>query len=129
MLFSMRCVVSAAHNSDIALLCYAGKTIGQAVRFDTVRYGDGPEFKLGVPMVEEPSEEDIVLKEAEVQEQAALVRSLKEEQSLPNSSPAVVEAVKELLVRKEALVMLKAAVAFAMAGTAAEKEEDSLPVE
>ena len=80
-------------------------------------------------MVEEPSEEDIVLKEAEVLEQAALVRSLKEEQSLPNSSPAVVEAVKELLVRKEALVMLKAAVAFAMAGTAAEKEEDSLPVE
>ena len=49
MLFSMRYVVSAALYSDIALLFYAGKTIGQAVRFDTVKYGDGPEFKLGVP--------------------------------------------------------------------------------
>ncbi|GAB4816513.1 hypothetical protein N2152v2_003559 [Parachlorella kessleri] len=86
----------------------SGDLKGQAVVIPEWEYEDGTRGGVGGPAGSAPpTPEDIQAAEAAVQEQAAAVRQLKEDQGLTNADDAVKAAVAELLARKEKLEHLK----------------------
>ncbi|KAL4431366.1 hypothetical protein ABPG75_006622 [Micractinium tetrahymenae] len=105
----------------------SGEVLGQAVTIREWEYEDGTKGGEGVDPAAAaaaagaapPSPEAIAAAEAAVAEQGALVRSLKEEQGLGNSSEEVQEAVARLLQLKGELQALQEAAAVAEAAAAA----------
>lgn len=105
-----------------------GNKTGQAVRFDSFTWlgengeedkpmtvGEGGELVPAKEAVAEaadvPSPEDLAAAVKAVDEQAAEVRRLKDDEGMSNSDPEVQEAVSELLARKSALAALEEKVA------------------
>ena len=101
-----------------------GNKTGQAVRFDSFTWlgengeedkpmtvGEGGELIPAKEAVAEaadvPSPEELAAAKNAVDEQAAEVRRLKDDEGMSNSDPEVQEAVSELLARKSALAVLE----------------------
>jgi len=103
--------------------------VGQAVRFGSVKYGDGPEVPLGGVAAAVPTAENLQAQEEAVEAQAAAVRALKTDQGLPNSDPQVADAVAALLTLKADLVAMQSALAKAGAQEAQGEGEAASEVE
>lgn len=88
-----------------------GERIGQAAMITKWEFEDGTEGGVGVKPAQDVqdtgSRQSKGILELEVEEQAALVRQLKENQGLKNSDPLVKEAVAVLLHKKEELAKLQ----------------------
>ncbi|KAL4422185.1 hypothetical protein ABPG77_006426 [Micractinium sp. CCAP 211/92] len=112
----------------------SGEVLGQAVTIREWEYEDGTKGGEGVDPAAAataagaapPDAAALAAAEAAVAAQGALVRSLKEEQGLSNSSPEVQDAVARLLQLKGELQALQEAAAAAAATAAAAAAGDSL---
>jgi hypothetical protein len=109
---------------NILTLCYC--RVGQAAILRSWEYEDGRKGGLAALAQAEaeaaaaaagvaPSPEDLKAAEADVAEQAGMVRELKESRGLSNADEEVKAAVDELLQRKARLDALTAAAAAAAA--------------
>ncbi|PRW20316.1 MEKHLA domain-containing isoform A [Chlorella sorokiniana] len=102
----------------------SGELVGQAVTIREWTYEDGTKGGEGVDAAAAaaaaagpPSPEQLAAAEAAVADQGALIRQMKEEQGLSNSSPEVAAEVEKLLGLKQQLQALQDAAAAAEAAS------------